>query len=106
MGELVPLAARGQHIENRVDDFAQGVLGWGAAAFAFASVEGFFEAGFKECPLFVGQVAGIGLSLAHSGQSIPELTFLDRFLERVLNESASEPETSQTSHNFTFGGAL
>ncbi|MCL6533176.1 MAG: TIGR02269 family lipoprotein, partial [Armatimonadetes bacterium] len=28
------------------------------------------------------QVAGIGLSLAHSGQSIPELTFLDRFLNR------------------------
>lgn len=91
MGELVPLAARGQHIEDRVDDFAQGVLGWGAAAFAFASVEGFFEAGFKECPLFVGQVAGIGLSLAHSGQSIPELTFLDRFSVSCSQSSISIP---------------
>jgi len=47
VGELVPLAARGQHIENRVDDFAQGVLGWGAAAFAFASVEGFLRRGSR-----------------------------------------------------------
>ncbi|MCX7688279.1 MAG: hypothetical protein N2045_09940, partial [Fimbriimonadales bacterium] len=29
-------------------------------------------------------VAGIGLSLAHSGQSIPELTFLDRFLVEIV----------------------
>ncbi len=79
----MPLAAGGQPIQNGVDEFAQGLLGWDPAAFAFASVERSAEQRFEESPLFVGQVAGIRFALVHSERSMPQLAFLRSLLRQA-----------------------
>lgn len=74
MGEGVPLAACGQHREDGVDDFAQGILAGCADGLALASVEGFFEAGL----LLVGKVAVISCPVAHRRVRYTQLSFIDR----------------------------
>ena len=62
VGELSPLAARFEDIEDGVDDFTQGVVSGMSACFGFVAVEGAFEDGFEDCPLVVGQICLIGFS--------------------------------------------
>ena len=62
VGELSPLAACCEDIEDGVRDFAQGVVSGVSACFDFVAVEGAFEGGFKDCPFVVGQVCLVGLA--------------------------------------------
>jgi hypothetical protein len=62
VGQIAPLAACFENIEDGVDDFAQGVVSGMSACFGFIAVEGVLEDGFKGRPLFVGQVGFVGRS--------------------------------------------
>jgi hypothetical protein len=62
VGELSPLAACFEDIEDSVDDFAYGVMSGVSAGFGFLAVEGAFEDGFEDCPFLVGQVGLVGFS--------------------------------------------
>jgi len=54
VGELSPLAARFEDIEDGVDDFAQGVVSGVSACFGFVAIKGALEDGFEDCPFVVG----------------------------------------------------
>lgn len=62
VGQLLPLAACFEYIQDGVDDFTQGVVAGVSACFGFVAVEGVFEEWFKDCPLFVGQVGLVKFS--------------------------------------------
>ena len=62
VGELSPLAACFEDIQDSVRDFAQGVVSGVSACFGFVAVEGAFENGFEDCPFLVGQVCLVGFS--------------------------------------------
>jgi len=61
-GEIAPLAACCEDIEDGVRDFAQGVVSGKSACFGLVAVEGAFENGLEDCPLVVGQVCLVGLA--------------------------------------------
>ncbi len=62
VGQIAPLAACCEDIEDGVRDFAQGVVSGVSACFGLVAVEGAFEDGFKDCPFVVGQVCLVGLA--------------------------------------------
>jgi hypothetical protein len=62
VGQIAPLAACFEDIEDGVRDFAQGVVSGVSACFDFVAVEGAFEDGFEDCPFVVGQVCLVGLA--------------------------------------------
>ena len=62
VGQIAPLAACFEEIQDSVDDFAQGVVSGVSACFGFITVEGAFEDGFEDCPFLVGQVGLVGFS--------------------------------------------
>ena len=62
VGQIAPLAACCEDIEDGVRDFAQGVVSGKSACFGLVAVEGAFEDGFKDCPFVVGQVCLVGLA--------------------------------------------
>jgi hypothetical protein len=62
VGQIAPLAACCEDIEDGVDDFAQGIVSGKSACFDFVAVEGAFENRFEDCPFVVGQVCLVGLA--------------------------------------------
>ena len=62
VGQIAPLAACFEDIEDGVRDFAQGVVSGKSASFGLVAVEGAFENGLEDCPFVVGQVCLVGLA--------------------------------------------
>ena len=62
VGQIAPLAACCEDIEDGVDDFAQWVVSGKSACFSLVAVEGAFENGLEDCPFVVGQVCLVGLA--------------------------------------------
>ena len=54
MGELSPLAASFEDIQDGVCDFTQWIVSLVSARFGFVTVEGMLEDGFEDCPFVVG----------------------------------------------------
>jgi hypothetical protein len=61
-GQIAPLAACCEDIQDGVRDFAQGVVSRKSACFGLVAVEGAFENGLEDCPFVVGQVCLVGLA--------------------------------------------
>jgi len=62
VGQIAPLAACCEDIQDGVDDFAQGVVSGVSACFSFVAVEGVCEDGFQDSPFVVGQVCLVWLA--------------------------------------------